>query len=78
MADELFVNVFGSGQRTELKEEVNLSSMSVRDLKECVYKAVDVNKSEHGKYFTIYYDTGSPNQQPRKSARTVPKAEFIC
>ncbi len=49
MADELFVNVFGSGRRTELKEEVNLSSMSVQDLKEKVYKAVGVDKSEYGK-----------------------------
>lgn len=50
MADELFVNVFGSGRRTELKEEVDLSSMSIHDLKELVYKATGVDKSEHGKY----------------------------
>ena len=49
MADELFVNVFGSVRRTELKEEVNLSSMSVHDLKEKVYKAVGVDKSQYGK-----------------------------
>ena len=49
MADELFVNVFGSVRRTELKEEVNLSSMSVHDLKEKVYKAVGADKSQYGK-----------------------------
>lgn len=69
MADELFVNVFGSGRRTELKAEVNLSSMSVHDLKECVYKAVDVSKNEHGKHFITNCGTGS---LARKSTRVDP------
>ena len=53
MADELFVNVYGSVRRTELKE-VDLNSLSVHDLKERVYQALNINRSEHGKQFPPY------------------------
>lgn len=52
MADELFVNVFGSVARTELKQ-VSLRSLSVRDLKERVYQTLSINRSEHGKQLSV-------------------------